>query len=1361
MINFTTATKLKQIKMKPIKQIFLTLLCTLFFLIHSNAQKIVKLGIEEGLSNENVISFAQDRDGFLWISTKDGLNRFDSNTFQVFKSSELEPNTICSNVLNYVYADPIDDVIWIATEKDGVDAYNYKSREFTHYEHDYGNPETNDLGANGVTHIDGDKKGNIWFATYDGGIDVLNRETGRFTNFNVANTPGLGSNYNWCVLYESDERIFAGHVTEGFSIINPKTGTAKNYRHVPDDPSSLPDNTVTCMFIDSKNQIWIGTRKGLALFDRETGKMQNFFHDNNDPWSLSGNSVESIIEPHESELWFGTEGGGINILKLNDQINAGNPKSFRFEHIGFAVTPDGLSSPSVQTMFQDSFGNIWIGGYGSGINFISKKEPFFNQINYLPLINNVNSLNSKPAIGICTDSEDNVWIANGSGGICIYRDGKKIREITRVNISQKPLNVLSVFRDHANDMWIGTDDGRIIRYDNNTKNYQMLSCFDNLENIPIYNFHEDSQHNLWISTDIGLYFYNIETRESGIYTLANSQLIDNNVRVLEEDENGNIWVGALGGGLAVYDKNFRRIYDFGGQFRFYSIFDLYRDSKNRMWVATQNDLYLFRNYNVKDIIQIGKSSGMAESSVRAVVEGASENEIWVSTTNGISYIDINTMHISNFDAVDDIVYGDYLNGSATKTRNGNIYFGSQNGVTWFSQIPEQSTVTKPVAAFTGFKVANSKNYLGQFNDIPFHKEIELKHNQNSFQINFNVLDYSMAKKVEFMYQMEGLDDGWYLVNSEPEVTFRNLKPGKYVFNLKARIQNNKWSDEVSPLIVHIKPPIWLTNWMIIIYVLISLAILILIMQFYTNKLKVENDLLLEKKSRQQEHDLNEEKLRFFTNITHELRSPMTLILGPLEDLLTDETLNPEQLKKLTMIQRVASRLLQTVNQLLEFRKSENKIRKLSVIKDDLATYIYEIGEKYRDLNKNKDIDFEIVVPDYRIDMFFDPDVLSIIMDNLISNAFKYTAEGNIRLELNKIQEAGIDYAEILVSDTGYGISEEDLPRIFDRYYQAKNAAHPVKGTGIGLALVKNMIDLHEAEISATSALNEGSAFRVRFLINNSYPDAIHYFPAEIHLEESEENAKNVILVVDDDPEIIEYIKDSLSDSYTIISARNGKEGFDMASEEIPDIVISDIMMPIMDGIEMCRILKLDVRTSHIPVVLLTAKGSLQDQKVGYDVGADSYLTKPFSSNLLKSRVKNIIDARKKYSLSSSSKFKQKQELLNESIGELDKEFLKKLTAAIEANLEDEELNISYIATQMNMSHSTLYRKIKALTNLTANEFIRKVRINFAEQLLLTNKYNISEIMYRIGINSSSYFRQCFKEEFGMNPSEYLQKLKEN
>lgn len=1345
--------------MKFIKLLNITLFCYFGLLINTYAFKIEKLDIDKGLSNNNVVSITQDREGFMWFATKDGLNRFDANSFTIFKNSESNENSICSNVLNRVYADQFDDVVWIATEKNGIDAYNYKTQIFTHYEHDYSGQEKNSLGADGITHITGDGKGNLWLATYLAGIDFLDRKTGQFKHFNQSNIKGLVSNYNWYVMPDTENRIYVGHVTDGFSIIDLSTETAVNFKHREGDPNSLTDNTVTCIFKDSGNRIWIGTRNGLTLFDPTTLNMKNFKHDPKVPNSISFNFIESIIETKDSELWIGTEGGGVNILDMNELSANINPQNIHFKHIHEAVTSDGLSSASVQSLIQDSYGNIWVGGYAGGINFIPKKDPFFKIINYLPLIGNTNSLNGKKVPGLCVDKENDIWCANSTGGISIYRQDQKMKQISVINNDTKPLNISCVYRDHDDNIWIGDYDGRIYQYNHQSQSYHLLTSFENLKNIPIYNFFEDSGHNLWFSTDIGLYVYNIATKNTKVYTTSNSGLMDDNVRAIAEDGNGNIWVGALGGGLCVYDKNFKMIYDLGKDYTFYSISSIYKDTRNRMWVGSQNDLFLFKNYTNDPVIRIGKSSGLAESFVRAIVEGKSADEIWLSTTNGICYIDLNAMHISNFDVSNNIALGDYLNGSVAKTKDGRIYFGSQNGITWFNQVLEQSILPNPKVVFTNFAVTNNKNYQNQFTDIPFVDQMKLKHNQNSFQISFNVLDYSIANKVEFVYQMAGLDDGWYLVNTGNEVTFRNLKPGNYVLNIKTRIQNNDWSEQITSMVIHIKPPFWLNWWMKFIYFTIIITVLFYVLRFYTNKIKIENDLLLEKKSRQQEHELNEEKLRFFTNITHELRSPMTLILGPLEDLITEDSFTPEQTKKLNMMQRVANRMLQTVNQILEFRKSETKNRKLNVIKDDLAKYIYEIGEKYKDLNQNKDIDFSIDIPDHNVEIFFDPDVIATILDNLLTNAFKYTQNGSIKLELKLYNSNNIEYAEIIVSDSGYGISEQDLPRIFERYFQAMNATHPLKGTGIGLALVKNMVELHEAEINVTSRLNEGTEFSVRFLTNNSYPDAIHYYPEETLIEETEENSKYVILLVDDDQEIIEYVKDFLSDTYTILSAENGKAGYEIACEEIPDIIISDIMMPIMDGIEMCRRIKKDVRTSHIPVVLLTAKGSFYNQKVGYDVGADSFLTKPFSSNLLKSRIKNILDARKKYSLASTSKFKQKQEQLNESIGDLDKEFLKKLTEVIEENLEEEELNISKIAAYLNMSHSTLYRKIKALTNLTANEFIRKVRINFAEQLLLTGKYNISEIMYRVGINSSSYFRQCFKDEYGLNPSEYLQKLK--
>ncbi|WP_340114822.1 hybrid sensor histidine kinase/response regulator transcription factor [Maribellus mangrovi] len=1321
---------------------------------------VQKLGVEQGLSNNNVVSITQDREGFIWICTKDGLNRFDSHTFTVYQASETDPNSICSNVLNSVLADKFDDIIWIASEKNGVDAYNYKTHVFTHYEHDYGNPDANDLSSNGITQIHQDKQGNIWFATYGGGIDVLDRETKQFTNYSQSNVSGIGSNYNWCVMHDSNERVYVGHVTEGLSIINTVTETAVNFKHDPNDPNSLADNTVTSVLKDSSGRIWIGTRNGLTLFDPETNRMINFRNDPKNPQSISNNFIQKMIETDDHKLYIGTEGGGLNILDLKELSVHPNASNAKFQHILASETQDGLSSLSVQTVFQDSFGNIWLGGFGGGLNFIPKNEPFFKIINYLPLIGNANSLNAKAVMDLCSDKDGNIWMANESGGICIYKDNQKIKDFNRVLNDPKPIFAISLYEDRNNNIWIGCADGRVFKYDYNSKRYSRFTRFADLRNIPVYDFFEDSKQNLWLITDLGLYVYNINTSESKVYSISNSDLMDNNVRAVAEDANGNIWVGALGGGLCVYDKEINLKHDFGKDYDFYSISCIYKDSRDRIWVGSQNDLFLFKNYTQESVMRIGQSSGLADNSVRAVVEGETADEMWLSTSSGISHIDLNTMHVSNFDVRDGIVFGDYLNRAVLKTADGEIYFGSQNGITWFNQVLEHTEDQVPQTVISNFSVANNKSYFSEFTNIPFTDEIELNHNQNSFEISFNVLDYSLVNKVDFAYRMTGLDEGWFLVNTGNEVTFRNLKPGNYTFSLRTRLQNNEWSEHIISLSIHIKPPLWLTWWMKMIYMAVAVFIAFYAMSFYKNKLKIENDLLLEKKSRQQEHELNEEKLRFFTNITHELRSPMTLILGPLEDLTSDDSLKPDQAKKLQMIQRVTNRLLQTINQILEFRKSENKSRKLSVIRDDVAKFIYEIGEKYKGLNQNKSIDFIINVPNHKIEMYFDPDVITIITDNLISNAFKYTQAGTIELELREIQEGNINYTEVLVSDSGFGISEVDLPHIFDRYYQAKKAAHPIKGTGIGLSLVKNMVELHEAEIDVKSSLNKGTVFKVRFLTNNSYPDAVHYIPEETQIEETEENSKNTILVVDDDPEITEYIKDSLTETYKIVTAENGKAGFEQATEEIPDIVISDVMMPIMDGIEMCKQLKQDVRTSHIPVVLLTAKGTLYDQKIGYDVGADSYLTKPFSSNLLKSRLRNIIDARSKHSLATSSKFKQKQSVLNESIGELDKEFLQKLTTVIEENLEDEDLSISFVAAQLNMSHSTLYRKIKALTNLTANEFIRKVRINFAEQLLITGQYNISEIMYQIGINSSSYFRQCFKDEFGMNPSEYLQKLKE-
>ena len=627
--------------------------------------------------------------------------------------------------------------------------------------------------------------------------------------------------------------------------------------------------------------------------------------------------------------------------------------------------------------------------------------------------------------------------------------------------------------------------------------------------------------------------------------------------------------------------------------------------------------------------------------------------------------------------------------------------------------------------------------------------------------------------------LKGLENSWYTINEQNSVTFRNIPPGKYEFLVKARLHNQDWSEDTTSLRIHINPPLWLTWWAKLIYILITISIIYTIIHAYKKKIDLESLYTLEKKNHEQEQELNQERLRFYTNITHELRTPLTLILGPLEDMQKDTSLPTRQAQKLSVIHQSALRLLNLINQILEFRKTETQNKKLCVCKSNIAPLVHEIGLKYKELNQKKAIDFQIQIEKEEMLLFFDKEIITIILDNLISNAIKYTEQGKITLSLYPTTRNGVTYTEIKVSDTGYGISAEALPHVFDRYYQ-ESGKHQASGTGIGLALVRNLVELHEGEIRVESIQNEGSTFYISLLTDNIYPNALHgdstkqteeEMISEAVPEDSQntepETSKPILLIVEDNEDIQKYIAESFSDSFEVITGSNGEEGKQQALNRIPDIIVSDIMMPVMDGIAMCKGIKENMNTSHIPVILLTAKDSLQDKEEGYEVGADSYLTKPFSASLLRSRINNLLDSRKKLiaqfqqagtNHNPNSHLDEKRSIITEALSKLDNEFIEKITQLVEDNLSSEKIDITYLSDKMCMSGSTLYRKMKALTGLSTNEYIRKVKMQNAERLLLEGKYNISEIAYKIGMNSTGYFRQCFKDEFGVSPSDYLKQF---
>ena len=802
-----------------------------------------------------------------------------------------------------------------------------------------------------------------------------------------------------------------------------------------------------------------------------------------------------------------------------------------------------------------------------------------------------------------------------------------------------------------------------------------------------------------------------------------------------------------------------------------------------MWLATGEGLVCFPSARNFDYQVFQRKEGLPNTHIRAISEDKNGN-IWASTNTGISCYITSKKCFYTYDHSNNIPQGSFISGCVTKDHNGLIYFGSINGLCFFNpdiaiNSPQIPPVVITKVRIPGRLTSREKNETA----IPISEgEIELTHEQNSFNLTFNVQDYSLANQVEYAYMLKGLENSWYTINEQNSVTFRNIPPGKYEFLVKARLHNQDWSEDTTSLRIHINPPLWLTWWAKLIYILITISIIYTIIHAYKKKIDLESLYTLEKKNHEQEQELNQERLRFYTNITHELRTPLTLILGPLEDMQKDTSLPTRQAQKLSVIHLSALRLLNLINQILEFRKTETQNKKLCVCKGNIVPLIHEIGLKYKELNQKKAIDFQIQIEKEEMPLFFDKEIITIILDNLISNAIKYTEQGKITLSLYPTTRNGVTYTEIKVSDTGYGISAEALPHVFDRYYQ-ESGKHQASGTGIGLALVRNLVELHEGEIRVESIQNEGSTFYISLLTDNIYPNALHgdstkqteeEMISEAVPEDSQntepETSKPILLIVEDNEDIQKYIAESFSDSFEVITGSNGEEGKQQALNRIPDIIVSDIMMPVMDGITLCRQLKEDVRTSHIPVILLTAKDSLQDKEEGYEVGADSYLTKPFSASLLRSRINNLLDSRKKLiaqfqqtgtNHNPNSHLDEKRSIITEALSKLDNEFIEKITQLVEDNLSSEKIDITYLSDKMCMSGSTLYRKMKALTGLSTNEYIRKVKMQNAERLLLEGKYNISEIAYKIGMNSTGYFRQCFKDEFGVSPSDYLKQIKQS
>lgn len=1311
----------------------------------------INLVMQDGLSSNYVTDIAQDKSGFMWFATRYGLNRFDGNKFTVYLRKPDE-ELLNSNDIIRVVADTTHNKIWIANRWTGVNAFDCETETFSSFLH---NPDDNEtLISNEIRDILVTSKDDVWIAT-DRGLDLYDRYHSKFIHFNKSTVPGFPANGINALAEGANGDLYLGHLGEGFTVFSPESKRIRHFEHFHGDRNSLPGNVVHSIFVDADSKVWIGTDKGLAIFDPVREIFRNFREIERIHPSIK-DGVLYVSRSGDGRMWVGTLSDLCYFDAADTDIILSGDKDVN--HMFIQDLYWGISNPTVYCILEDSFRNIWIASNGGGASFIDVNSSFFHswRINKIPGV--VNGLNDKEVLTLCTDESGNIWMGTDGGGINVNKGGLNCKFYFQgAGVSNNTYH--SSLRDSNNNLWFGSANTGIDIFMSKEKNF--VHYMPESGTSTVFSLFEDNQRNVWMGTSKGIEIYNLQTEKKRFLNCENSKLPTNEIRAISQDKNGDIWIGTLNRGIVVYNSEREEMIQADGctDCDHSTINQIFRDSKDRMWVATTEGLMLFPDAHPDNYMLLTMKDGMACSLVCSIEEDA-EGNIWFSTNIGIScYVEKEDKFL-NYDYRDGALLGTYMNNSVSKTQDGTIYFGSINGVCYFNPAGKPNNIVLPPVIFTEFKVHNKRpiEMTGDFSLPMTGRKISLNYDQDIFSVSFNVMDKSLQGKVEYAYKLEGLGDTWINTGGENQVTFRNIPYRNYRLYVKARYRNQQWQNDYSTLDILVNPPLWLTWWAKMIYFICTALVIILIIKSYKKRLELRSSLSLEKEKIKRQQELNEERLRFYTNITHELRTPLTLILGPLEDLQSDVKIQEEHMKKISLIHKSTIRLLNLVTQILEFRKTETQNKKLCVAEGDIAEVIREAGLKYKELNRNKEVLFDLVIDTEKTHLYFDREVIFMIVDNLLSNAFKYTYQGKVTLTLRSVMANDIEYTEIEVSDTGIGIPEDDIPRIFERYCQADSRKN-LPGFGIGLALLRNLVELHGGVILVDSKPDIGSSFRIRVVTNNSYPDAIHVNASSKEVEAENQN-KPIVLVIEDEYDIREYIAGALVGTYDVIVAENGKQGLQAAMTSIPDIIVSDIIMPVMDGIELCREIKANVETSHIPVILLTAKDTLQDKTEGYKAGADSYITKPFSASLLKSRVANLLEARKKIASLITSNTSMKHSIMKESLNKIDSEFIERITKIIEENLMDEKIDVPTIAQELSMSYSSLYRKVKALTGMSAGEFIRKMRLRKAEQLLLSGKYNISEIAHQVGLNSVSYFRECFKEEYGTSPSEYVKKIKE-
>ncbi len=1352
-----------------------TLLCTGTLIQLSLGQSPVsfrKISKKDGLSQSSVFAITQDRDGFIWIGTRDGLNKYDGYGFKVYNHSENE-NNLVSNDIRSLYFDSLTNYLWVGTiaglckfrpeyddfigydhltethlnnfairlfyrdtkqrmwvgTSQGLFLYDDAKDRFVRYAAELDNPES--LSGSDVKVIYEDAKGTLWFGSEQGLDTLIENPNGTYSFNSIQLDPQFTNLHIKSILEEDDGTFWIGTHANGVLIWDVGKGKVDLQFSVGNPNHTLSNNNIRAMAWGKPNELWVGTFDGLNRIEVDLKKTTIFRHDPSNDLSISHNSVRALFLDQRQSLWVGTYFGAINFF---DEANN------RFKNYTVQPYKNSLSHNVVSCFSEDGKHNWWIGTEGGGINYFDREAEKFSSYQHDP--NDTNTISSNNVKSLLLQ-DGKLWIGTFNGGLDVL--DTKTKKIQRYSshlsrLGQQVNNVYNIAKNNEY-LWLGTFGGglKILNLNNDEVHTFVNDPRDpstmNSNLIRSILITKDNQK--WISTEEGV--NKVISEQDGVPTTFNRYLDGKKIYILKEDSQGYIWAGSLSNGV-------------------------YKLSPEGNVLA---------NYTTKDGLPGYFIIGILEDSL---------NNLWLSTNNGISKFDPSNKSFTNYNFSDGLKNIEFNYNAYYRTSSGAMLFGGIEGMTVFNPQDIYDSDFVPPVVFTKLLVQNEEVKVNKngilSRSINETENIKLDYTQSSFTISFASLDYFSSLNNTFAYKLEGLDKDWLYTKGLNQANYTIQNPGDYVFRLKGGNSDGLWNDVERKINIKILPPPWKSRLAYSVYGLVLLLATISLIRY----IRLRNRFKLEQVTQRQQKELHEMKVRFFTNITHEFRTPLTLIMGHIEGLLSlQRELKGDAISKVFSIKKNTDRLLNLVNQLLTFRKIETDHIQIQAERHNLVSFLNEIYNSFQNdaIKRNINLTFKKVSEE--IWVWFDADKLEKVFYNLLSNAFKFTPTGGkISLELFQSKHE----VKIIVGDSGKGIDPKFHKQIFKRFYENDLPfQRSIKGSGIGLAISKQMVELHDGSIAVESQKGQGAKFIITLLKGRE-----HFKPGEL-ISITEGNRKLIqnrsevpsiikgqeirpaipsaplpknaskILIVEDNIEILNYLNAIFVNEFIVDTVDNGKAALRKAKTFEPDIILSDLMMPEMDGIEFCKKIKADIKTRHIPVIILTARAASEYKIHGLENGADDYVTKPFDPNELKLRVRNLTNAR----IDLRNRFSRILNLTptEVKVSSADEAFLKNALDIVEKNMDNSDFSVVQLAYELSVSRALLFTKLKAIANLTPNNFIKSIRIKRAAQILKQKKLNVSEVAYRVGFKDPKYFSKCFQKQFNKTPSQYVTDYLEN